>query len=178
MSWPSLSIKNLTPRLHIFFHLCRRSYLQLLTSFPCFKTTLSLYTPQTSYFFDRLSHTCHHHNMASTTPQRTRPNIIITGTPGVGKTTHCTSLAESTGLTHLSINDIVKTRECHEGYDDELQCFIVDEDKLLDSIEEEVKAGGYIIDWHACEVFPKSWIDLVVVLRVGSETLFDRLKER
>ena len=38
--------------------------------------------------------------------------------------------------------------------------------------------GGYIIDWHACDLFPKSWIDLVVVLRVGSETLYDRLKAR
>lgn len=54
----------------------------------------------------------------------------------------------------------------------------MDEDKLLDSIEDEVKKGGYIIDWHACEVFPKSWIDLVVVLRVGTEVLWDRLKER
>jgi adenylate kinase len=50
--------------------------------------------------------------------------------------------------------------------------------QLLDAIEDEVKEGGYIIDWHACDLFPKSWIDLVVVLRVKSETLYDRLKER
>jgi adenylate kinase len=41
-----------------------------------------------------------------------------------------------------------------------------------------VKQGGWIIDWHACEVFPRSWIDLVVVLRVDSRQLYDRLKER
>jgi len=51
-------------------------------------------------------------------------------------------------------------------------------EQLLDSIEDEVKQGGYIIDWHACEVFPKSWIDLVVVLRVDSTLLYDRLKAR
>jgi adenylate kinase len=50
--------------------------------------------------------------------------------------------------------------------------------KLLDSIEDEVKQGGYIIDWHACDLFPKSWIDLVVVLRVDSTLLYDRLKAR
>ncbi len=50
--------------------------------------------------------------------------------------------------------------------------------QLLDSIEDEVKQGGYIIDWHACEVFPQSWIDLVVVLRVDSTQLYDRLKAR
>lgn len=50
--------------------------------------------------------------------------------------------------------------------------------KLLDAIEDEAKQGGCIIDWHACDLFPKSWIDLVVVLRVGTETLYDRLTAR
>ncbi|RQM04875.1 hypothetical protein DH86_00002664 [Scytalidium sp. 3C] len=109
---------------------------------------------------------------------RNLPNIIITGTPGVGKTTHCEVLAENTGLKHLAINDIVKERGCHDGYDEEYQSWIVDEDKLLDAIEDEVKQGGYIIDWHACDLFPKSWIDLVVVLRVDSTQLYDRLKAR
>ncbi|KFX93835.1 hypothetical protein V495_07856 [Pseudogymnoascus sp. VKM F-4514 (FW-929)] len=109
---------------------------------------------------------------------RTRPNIIITGTPGVGKTTHCETLAASLGLTHLSINTVVKDKGCHDGWDEEYQSWIVDEDKLLDEIEEEVKQGGYIIDWHACDLFPKSWIDLVVVLRVNSTILYDRLKLR
>ncbi|KAM3071991.1 factor activating pos9 [Clarireedia jacksonii] len=112
------------------------------------------------------------------TPERTQPNIIITGTPGVGKTTHCEVLAESTGLKHLSINDVVKEKGCHEGWDEEMKSWIVDEDKLLDEIEEDVKKGGYILDWHACDLFPQSWIDLVVVLRVDSTLLYDRLKSR
>ncbi|KAK4164865.1 POS9-activating factor FAP7 [Cladorrhinum sp. PSN259] len=109
---------------------------------------------------------------------RTLPNIIVTGTPGVGKTSHCELLAERTGLKHLSINDVVKEKECHEGWDEEYQSWIVDEDKLLDAIEDDVKQGGYIIDWHACDLFPKSWIDLVVVLRADTQTLYDRLSAR
>ncbi|PBP17433.1 P-loop containing nucleoside triphosphate hydrolase protein [Diplocarpon rosae] len=109
---------------------------------------------------------------------RNQPNLIITGTPGVGKTTHCEILAQSTGLKHLSINDIIKERGCSDGFDEEFKSLIVDEDKLLDAIEDEVKQGGYIIDWHACDLFPKSWIDLVVVLRVYSTLLYDRLKAR
>ncbi|PBP20544.1 P-loop containing nucleoside triphosphate hydrolase protein, partial [Diplocarpon rosae] len=109
---------------------------------------------------------------------RNQPNLIITGTPGVGKTTHCEILAQSTGLKHLSINDIVKERGCSDGFDEDFKSLIVDEDKLLDAIEDEVKQGGYIIDWHACDLFPKSWIDLVVVLRVYSTLLYDRLKAR
>ncbi|KAI4135413.1 MAG: hypothetical protein LQ347_000706 [Umbilicaria vellea] len=109
---------------------------------------------------------------------RNRPNIIITGTPGVGKTSHCELLVQATSLNHLSINKIVIERACHHGWDNEFKSWMVDEDKLLDSIEDEVKAGGYIIDWHACDLFPKSWIDLVVVLRTESTQLYDRLKAR
>lgn len=49
---------------------------------------------------------------------------------------------------------------------------------MLDSIEDEITAGGCIIDWHACDLFPKRWIDLVVVLRTDSTKLYDRLKAR
>jgi adenylate kinase len=61
---------------------------------------------------------------------RSQPNIIVTGTPGVGKTTHCETLAQTAGLKHLSINQIVKDRGCHEGWDEEFQSWIVDEDKV------------------------------------------------
>lgn len=61
---------------------------------------------------------------------RSQPNIIVTGTPGAGKTTHCEVLAASTGLKHLSINEVVKERGCHEGFDDVLKSWIVDEDKV------------------------------------------------
>ena len=39
---------------------------------------------------------------------RKKANIVITGTPGVGKTTHAKLLAENTGLKLLSLNDIAK----------------------------------------------------------------------
>lgn len=109
---------------------------------------------------------------------RKLPNIIITGTPGVGKSSHAQLLAEQTNLHHFSINDIVKERNCYEGYDEEFKSYVVDDDKLLDSIENEIKEGGKVIDWHVCDIFPESWIDLVVVLRTNNTTLYDRLTQR
>lgn len=127
---------------------------------------------------------------------RGQPNIIVTGTPGVGKTSHCELLAQNSGLQHLSINQVVKERSCHDGWDEEFKSWIVDEDnvstranpasfkanikspQLLDAIEDEIPQGGYIIDWHACDLFPKRWIDLVVVLRTDSTKLYDRLQAR
>lgn len=49
---------------------------------------------------------------------------------------------------------------------------------MLDAIEPTLLPGGAILDWHACDLFPESWIDLVVVLRVETSVLYDRLKAR
>jgi len=64
---------------------------------------------------------------------RTQPNIIITGTPGVGKSIHGEQLAANTGLKHLSINQSVKDRDCHHGWSEEHKSWIVDEDKVCKS---------------------------------------------
>ena len=62
--------------------------------------------------------------------ERSKPNIIITGTPGVGKTSHCEALVQDPTLKHLSINQVVKEKGFHEGWDEKLQTYVVDEDKV------------------------------------------------
>ena len=121
---------------------------------------------------------------------RSLPNILIAGTPGVGKTTTCNEIlslaSQSTpplNLKRLSINDIVKDRSCHTGYDEALQTLIVDEDKLMDEVEKDISdgngEGGWIIDWHSTAGFAVRWVDLVVVLRCDeTNTLYDRLRSR
>ena len=39
-------------------------------------------------------------------------------------------------------------------------------------------AGGCVVEYHACELFPERWFDLVLVLRAGTEILYDRLAAR
>ncbi|KAK4899179.1 factor activating pos9 [Elasticomyces elasticus] len=106
------------------------------------------------------------------TMTRTEPNIIITGTPG--------ELAQRTGLHHLDINEVVKKHNIGEASEDpdDPNTKIVDEDRLLDCIENELEDGGQIIDWHACDLFPPSQIDLVCVVRCDNKLLYDRLKKR
>lgn len=65
---------------------------------------------------------------------RSSPNVIITGTPGVGKTVHCEQLAQDTGLKHLSVNQIAKERDCFEEFDEERKSWVVDEDKVCRSL--------------------------------------------
>ena len=55
----------------------------------------------------------------------------------------------------------MKEYECHEGYDEEFQTHILDEDKLCDLLEPICEQGGTIIDFHSCEIFPERWFELV-----------------
>ena len=63
---------------------------------------------------------------------RSSPVIIITGTPGTGKSTHAQLLAEESPvpLRHVNVGELVKEKDLHEGYDEEWQSYTVDEDKV------------------------------------------------
>lgn len=111
---------------------------------------------------------------------RTHPNIIITGTPGCGKTLHCESLVSQLGnaYKHYNVSDMAKEHKWLESYDERLDTHVVDEDRLLDDFEIRLREGGGVVDWHCCDIFPERLIDLVVVLRTDNSVLYDRLVKR
>lgn len=75
-------------------------------------------------------------------------------------------IAANLGFTHLNVGAFVKDHQCYESLDETYDSYILDEDKLLDLLEPilESESGGYIIDFHTCDIFPERWIDLVLVL--------------
>merc|ERR1711976_406174 len=108
-------------------------------------------------------------------------NILITGTPGTGKTTMAAEVAQRLGITHVNIGEIAKENNYYDGYDEALQSHILDEDKLLDDLELRLgdeRLDSNICDYHSSEMFPERWFDLVVVLRCPSDILFKRLETR
>ena len=121
--------------------------------------------------------------MSDEETKRKRPNILITGTPGVGKTSTASLIAERLGFRHVNVGELIKQCKCYDGFDEELDTNILDEDKLLDEMEviferEAENEKGIVADYHVCKIFPERWFDLVLVLRTNTEVLFDRLSAR
>lgn len=65
------------------------------------------------------------------TKKRKKPNILVTGTPGTGKTTTSSALSESTQLRHICVGDLVKEKNLHDGWDADLDCYVINEDLVL-----------------------------------------------
>ncbi|CAK1540278.1 unnamed protein product [Leptosia nina] len=109
---------------------------------------------------------------------RPLPNILVTGTPGVGKSTISKKLAERTKFAWREVSKLAEEHNCLDEYDAEYQCPFLNEDKLLDIMEGMMAKGGNIVDYHGCEFFPERWFDGVFVIRTNNTTLYDRLSAR
>uniref|UniRef100_A0A915PH43 Adenylate kinase isoenzyme 6 homolog n=1 Tax=Setaria digitata TaxID=48799 RepID=A0A915PH43_9BILA len=116
----------------------------------------------------------------STSETRQKPNLLITGTPGTGKTTLCQALAEKLGFDHINCGKEILDNTLYSEYDEEFDSHILDEDKFLDHIEDRMNSenGGYIVDYHGSDFFPERWFDFVFVLRCNNTLLYDRLSAR
>ena len=112
---------------------------------------------------------------------RTRPNLLVTGTPGTGKTTLCEALASALSLTHVNVGALVAAKGFHSGVDAAFDAFVLDEaaeERLLDELEPGIAAGGQLVDFHTPGLFPERFFDVVLVLRTSTAPLYDRLVAR
>ena len=57
-------------------------------------------------------------------------NDFFSGTPGVGKSTLANELAQRSGLVYINVGDLAKEHELYDGYDEQYECPILDEDKV------------------------------------------------
>ena len=112
------------------------------------------------------------------------PNILITGTPGVGKTSFADLLQEKLkelkGLDFKNINigKLVNEKKLYKKWNKEFDVPEFDDDMVNDEIEPFLNEGGVILDFHSSSFFPENAIDLVVLLRCNNTELYDRLKSR
>ena len=113
---------------------------------------------------------------------RHRPNVLITGTPGTGKSSLAERVAAAVDdLTRIDVSQLAKDGDMLESFDATHDTHVIDEDKVLDHMEEHGlggDAGGVVVDYHGCDLFPERWFDLVVVLTCDNGVLYDRLQAR
>ncbi|TKR92414.1 hypothetical protein L596_007070 [Steinernema carpocapsae] len=109
------------------------------------------------------------------------PNILITGTPGTGKSSLLDMLKmDHPELRSIDINDEAEVNGCYAEFDERRNCKVIDDDLLIDAIDDRMseEEGGYVIDYHATSFFPERYFDIIVVLRTDNTLLFDRLTAR
>ncbi len=105
--------------------------------------------------------------------------IIVTGTPGTGKTSVSRLLAEKLGCIHLDVSRYVIENRMYVSYDEERQSYVIDEDRVREAIKKLVETSKcIIIDIHYPELLDFLQPDIVIILRTAPEILERRLKPR
>ena len=106
---------------------------------------------------------------------------IVTGTPGVGKSSISKMLASILGARLISIGELVKREGLYTGWDEERETLIADTDRLSERIREIIDAEKrtIIIEGHyAVHVVPPEKVDLIFVLRRDPRYLKKTLEDR
>ncbi len=107
--------------------------------------------------------------------------IIVTGTPGVGKTAVSEKLATRLGATHVDVADLVKRQKITSGYDEKRQTLIADDEKLAKRVQQIIAKTHktVIVEGHyATDTVHKIQVTRVFVLRCHPKQLRQRMEER
>src|SRR5437879_13439239 len=103
--------------------------------------------------------------------EQTLPKIIIvTGTPGVGKTAAGKLLAERLGSEFLSLGDLVKKQRLHKGFDRSARSYIIDEPavkRMLKGYLKDHREKRLVFEIHSFNsILQKTHGMVAVVLRL------------
>ena len=109
--------------------------------------------------------------------------IIVTGTPGTGKTALSKKLAKKLAFRYLDVGSIIKKYNFSEGYDEKRKTHIVDTKKLNRELVKEIMnckktEKGVIIDSHLSHYLLKKYVDLCIVTKCNLRVLEKRLRKK
>lgn len=111
----------------------------------------------------------------------TQQVIMITGTPGVGKTTISQALADQINGKHINVSTLVQQEQLITGRDRQRDTLIIDRGLLFHRLQQIIskQTKPIIIDTHyTTKSFEKMGISLVVVIRLDPDELTKRLRTR
>lgn len=100
--------------------------------------------------------------------------IAVTGTPGTGKTSVATLLADMLGYEYVAVNDVVNAASVETRPDPDRDTLAVDPDNVVAELQ-RVVADDAVLDGHLSHHFPA---DITVVLRCHPDELGTRLQNK
>jgi len=106
--------------------------------------------------------------------------VVVSGTPGTGKTTIAKKLATDLQGGYLSPFQLTKSGELSLGFDRKRQTEVIDVGKMrarLDDLLGE-RSGITIVDTHVADIVPKVLVSSVIVLRCHPRVLELRLRKK
>ncbi|MEM0200701.1 MAG: adenylate kinase family protein [Saccharolobus sp.] len=101
--------------------------------------------------------------------------LIVTGTPGVGKTLVAKELAKKYNLVYFHLSEFVISNKLYTDYDEESQSYILDEEKVKEELK-KIISDNIVIETIYPSLIPKG--DSVIVLRKSPLKLYEELKKR
>jgi adenylate kinase len=110
--------------------------------------------------------------------------IIISGTPGCGKTSVANKLIKLIDGKIISLNKLVTTSDLSFEFDEERKTYIVDFHTFLPLVLQKIneikleKPQFLIIESHFSDIIPDKFIDYIFILRCDPDELKKRLKKR
>lgn len=112
--------------------------------------------------------------------------VLVTGTPGTGKSALCVQLAASLleqGRTvrTVLVNDLIKDERLYDEYDAHFDTYIVDDRRVRRRLQQVLPAVAEdfcVLETHTVSAVPRRLVDQVVVLSARTDVLYDRLAGR
>lgn len=110
--------------------------------------------------------------------------LIVSGTPGTGKTTISKNISNYIKAKVISLNELAISENLIVKYDAKRETSVINNKKLISFLIELIEdykkedLEFLIIESHFSDIVPEQYINFVIILRCDPDELYNRLKRR